>query len=385
MLQPQQPVQIIYISGINQLQRNKSSFRGSKKCSCTVEGIKDFLKNENNTQKMKSLITMVIELFQIAMACLLSIFVPQMCKDHLCTAQENFEDLTAFNVGVIIFNFITLFIFLVVYLYEIRREWWLIANFDVDPTVADTNLKGSLAKFPDIESKWATISHVYFWMYTALYVFIMTNLIISAILVIRFYYYDYRTITVLLTNFSLVIRKVNADFFMAWKCMSDDEVYAYSAYILDPLRFNSMDLKKYGVVKKDDDNIKPQPIGFAVQQTLTTNTHYAHNVNPSNPSTIELTNVTPHSVPFVGGYDPSIAPQVSPIIVPYSHETTTASTIIPIIPYSHETTGAMAIPVVPYVGGYVPEIQVQPYNSSAPENTVGLYNLPVSHAHGSDV
>lgn len=219
----------------------------SPKFVCSFPGIIAYVSDENNYQKFSSFILMIIELFKIALACMLSVFVPQSCNGKLCTPEDNFRDLTTFNVVVLAYNFVTLAIFILAYVYEMKREYWIIKNFDIDGSQSDDNLKLAIKKYPDVEKNLSNINKRYFYLYALLYIFVLTNFIISGVLIFRDYYYNYTTATSMITYFLLVINKVHSHFAMAKKCKNENR--AISAYIMTLIQFNIMDKITYAEKK----------------------------------------------------------------------------------------------------------------------------------------
>ena len=75
--------------------------------------------------------------------------------------------------------------------------------------------------------------------YKYLFVLYIINFVSSAVLVLYFYYYDYRTITTLLTNVALCSNKIRIGRNISKK--SYEKEYAYSYYNSKNLSFNVID------------------------------------------------------------------------------------------------------------------------------------------------
>jgi len=186
----------------------------------------------------KSTLLMFFEIFKILMACLLSILVPQNCDGHVCSTIENLTDLDKFNTIVVIYNFITVGIFFSSYIFEMNREYWIIQTFDHDNTIPGNNLKQIIRKYPRIERRLKTLNNWYYIFSILLYFFIISNFILSGILVFN-YYYNYQTVTVMLADLALVSSKVHNQFMSARKCRKNN--MAMSAYMNTNLVFNVLD------------------------------------------------------------------------------------------------------------------------------------------------
>ena len=166
--------------------------------------------NLSNDQKQIITSTIILfgESFRVFMATLLSVFVPQRCdnqSDKICTLYDNFHELIDYNVIVLVINFISLASFIVLYAIEYKRENWCIEYLDIDPNQLNSNLKTEIEKYPEFKNNIIYLNNIY--NKTAYCVSIVTiiNFSVSSVLVLYYYYLDYRSITVLLTNFILII------------------------------------------------------------------------------------------------------------------------------------------------------------------------------------
>jgi len=179
--------------------------------------------------------------FRVLMATLLSVFVPQNCGESVCSLSENFTDLISFNIFTLVFNFVTLFCFIYLYHIELRREKWMISHFDYEEKEDDLNLISFRQVYPQVFSTLDNFNKKYFKAYFYLRYFYILNFIFSAILVLHYYYYDYRSITVLLTNVALCWNKIRQGFAIANQ--SRDKGLAYSFFNVKNLSFNTIDKK----------------------------------------------------------------------------------------------------------------------------------------------
>jgi hypothetical protein len=174
------------------------------------------------------------------MATMLSIFVPQKCdENNECSLSDNLDDLTDYNTFVLAFNFITLGIFVFEYSWEYYREHWMIEYLDVEPKKSNINLKEEIQNYPDFMKKLIDINKRYKRLTEIVVGFAIANFVFSAVLVLHYYYLDYRTITVLLSNLLLVVDKLYNSWGIAHK--SHGEILAYSAYMKTPVLFNTID------------------------------------------------------------------------------------------------------------------------------------------------
>ncbi len=197
---------------------------------------------QDQTQMISTTINFIVELFKVLMATLLAIFVPQRCPenaDQLCTLQDNFKDLTDFNKGVIGLNFLALATFLSHYIIEYKREYWCIKHLDVDESKPINNLEKEIENYQDIKKDMIKLNHHYYRSSMVLFITNIGNFVASAVLIYKFFYLDYRSITVLLTNLLLITDKMIKSLKISKKSIK--ETMPYSAYMLTPVVFNTID------------------------------------------------------------------------------------------------------------------------------------------------
>jgi len=198
--------------------------------------------SDDQKQTLNSVIILLTESFKVLMATLLSIFVPQRCdnqSDKICTITDNFTNLTNYNIAVTTFNFITLGTFIALYTIEYMRENWCIEYLDIDNNVANTNLKTEIERYPEYKERMIILNNNYHIISIITVVMNVVNFILSAILIYGYYYLDYRSITVLLTNIILIVDKIINCFNVSKK--SVEEVIPISAYMMTPVIFNVVD------------------------------------------------------------------------------------------------------------------------------------------------
>ncbi len=229
--------------------------------------------SEFNSQDFEQIYNMVStlssELFKVVMACLLSIFIPQSCNGNECSFQDNFLNLSIFNTFVLVYNFVTLGCFLYLYWIEVSREQWFITHFDYNPKENEYNLHKYKESNPKLFEKMQVKNKYYMKTYNILKYLYFTNFIFSSVLVLYFYYLDYRTVTTLITNVILCWAKVMKGYGLAKK--SFDEEIAVSYYNTLNLSFNMLDHE----YSDGFTNLKSKP-----------------KVNNTNDFTIEITDIT---------------------------------------------------------------------------------------------
>lgn len=194
---------------------------------------------EDKKQKLKATLSFGLESFKVFMATLLSLFVPQKCDGRVCELDDNINDLNDYNTFVLAFNFFTLGMFIYKYIIEYRREHWCIDYLDVEPEKSSIYLRNEIEHYPEYKKKLIDMNKTYKNITIYLLIVSSLNFVFSSVLVIGFYYLDYRTITVLLSNTLLVVDKLYNSWNISRK--SFKEFLAYSVYMKTPVLFNTID------------------------------------------------------------------------------------------------------------------------------------------------
>ena len=211
--------------------------------------------SEDTQQKLSFYSQVLGECFKVFMACLLAIFVPQNCEGHVCSLEENLSDLTHFNAFVLAWNFLTLALFMFVYYNDTCNETWLINSFDQKRDKPDNNLDTELNIYPKLREDLVYRTTKVYRSYLVSTIVFAINTIVSGVLVFYFYYYDFKTVTVLLTNVSLQITKMINGLTVSKRGL--DEKLAISLYAKEPVLYNVIDkdyIKAHPLPKETTEN-----------------------------------------------------------------------------------------------------------------------------------
>ncbi len=101
--------------------------------------VKKILASQDFQQQTNMIVSVSLELYRVMISSLLIIFVPQLCDDHVCSLMENLHpDDQLYFTGLII-NYITGISFIVMYIFEMRREEKLIKLLEVNNTISTDN------------------------------------------------------------------------------------------------------------------------------------------------------------------------------------------------------------------------------------------------------
>ena len=201
-----------------------------------------FLESQDSKQKMNVALTLVLEVYRVMMGAFLLVFVPQKCGNDLCSLSEHATSDSAFNKGIFGLNAFTLFLFLILYGVEVKREHKLIHYLEVNRTkpVDNESVGEELNKIEKskIEKIWNLDSQYYYLGLSASFVYLV-NAVLSTI-IIADKYYDSKTITVLATNILFMGMKVYDVYSI---CNTKKNVF-YSAYLTSRVQFNDVDPDK---------------------------------------------------------------------------------------------------------------------------------------------
>lgn len=211
--------------------------------------------SEDTKQKLSFYSQVLGECFKVFMACLLGIFVPQNCEGHVCSLEENLSDLTYYNAFVLAWNFLTLALFMFVYYNDTCNETWLINSFDQKRDKPDNNLDQELNTYPKLREDLVYRTTKVYRSYLVSTIVFAINTVVSGVLVFYFYYYDFKTVTVLLTNVSLQITKMINGLTVSKRGL--EEKLAISLYAKEPVLYNVIDkdyIKAHPLPKEPTEN-----------------------------------------------------------------------------------------------------------------------------------
>ena len=223
-----------------------------------IQQIQDFLSNQDNNQKINVAISVALELYRVLVSSLLILFVPQDCDGHLCTLTENMETDSQIYTTGLFFNFSTMFVFLIMYGLEIKRENRLITYLDVNKSkAADNDSVGNVLNSLPIDKRNSILYLDYYYQkaaYVAMVSFVI-NSIISGIVVYQFSLGN-QTTTTIITNILFMVSKLS-DVYLT---VNTEKNVFYSAYLKGKIQYNDVDPDKmlidvveFGELEKDID------------------------------------------------------------------------------------------------------------------------------------
>lgn len=221
-------------------------------------------------------VALVVDLFKLSMASMLSVFVPQLCPasevtykpsatgttagdyvgpaiasfsdnwdgctretvPHDCTFEENFICLSPLNQFVLSWNFICLGVLVFHYFLVWRREHFLIANFKESLTLGRLHVRDVISDYPTVRARLHKYNRWVFNTSIIAIVLQIVNVISSGILVFGYYSNGYKSFTTFFTNILLIS-------LILYNCMSAAYVglkheLAYSCVAFEPVSYNAV-------------------------------------------------------------------------------------------------------------------------------------------------
>ena len=207
-----------------------------------ISRVKDFVSDQDNNQKINATISVTLELYRVLASSLLILFVPQNCDGHLCTMNENIETDSQLYTTGLFFNFFTMFVFLVMYSFEIKRENRLITYLDVNKSkAADNDSVGNVLNSLPIDKRNSILFLDTYYQkaaYVAMISFVI-NSIISGIVVYE-YSLGNQTTTTIITNILFMVTKLS-DVYIT---VNTEKNIFYSAYLKGKIQYNDVDPDK---------------------------------------------------------------------------------------------------------------------------------------------
>jgi len=222
-----------------------------KKKAAVHGGIHD----ADGREKIKDAIIILVELYKAVMSCLLLVFIPQNCPGdptssdptqqvvHACsyfeTVQGLYDNGSTFNKYVSVWNFFCLFVVVGHYWAVWKREKFLVEYLHEDVKVPDANLKKILPKHQSIDEWFTFYNRVVFLSSSIAILFLISNFILSGIVIFSDFYAGFRTLSVYISYFLLISTLV----WKGWDASYDGIYYciAYSSIQSEPQEYNTID------------------------------------------------------------------------------------------------------------------------------------------------
>jgi hypothetical protein len=204
-------------------------------------------------KKLTAVLLLVLRAFNVVMATLLAVFVPQTCpgvpnspdialrENHDCTMEENFTDLILLNKWALAINFVSLSAYLALFFIQYKRERFIVDFLEVDQNKSLENLPIELKEVPHSETR-LILRKLNLGMLSLSITAIVLSIInvgLSMRLVFFYYYAGTRSVTVMITNLLLLVSVITGAINNAWVGLHTEQ--ALSCVEIMPVSFNSVD------------------------------------------------------------------------------------------------------------------------------------------------
>lgn len=195
--------------------------------------------SQNTRERVEHIVTMCTQSFRVLMACMLSMFVYQVCgeKEKMCDRWHMLEDNYEY---VVVLNFVSLLNFLILYISETFRQCFLIRHLDVVKNLPDDNLKNALVVKPQLRDDLIKINKRHLLIVISNVFFYVINVVTSSIVIVNRYYGGTKTLMGIATNVLLVSSKLGEDLYIMYECMTTDMI-GLSTTIMEPVSYNCLD------------------------------------------------------------------------------------------------------------------------------------------------
>jgi hypothetical protein len=197
---------------------------------------------QDKKKKYYIIIGILLEIFRISIACGLSVFVPQTCISDraMCISLYKIVYLhkTNYTLFVICFNMSTFILFCLLFIIEIKRDEWIMKHFEYDTNESNTHINSLRSEYVTLFRKLHTYNIIYYRGYQVVAIIYFINVIISCIVLYQ-YYYDFTTITVLLTNVCICSSKLYNGLIVSKTSLDNNIPKCYFSKIF--VSFNTID------------------------------------------------------------------------------------------------------------------------------------------------
>ena len=202
----------------------------------------------------------IFQSYKVIMGSMLSLFVPQLCDgEEVCTISDNLlhHDNDVFHQVTLGLNFLSVLLFIGVYVIELKRENWCVKYLDIDHNIPDNNLESIIKDKPDLLLPLSKHNKLYFQSMFITSLVYSVNLVLSSILIYD-NYAGIPSVTSYMSYVVLILLKIYNSLCISYDSMKNNK--ALSAYIIEFTSYNKIDVDhkhKYEIeVNKTDDKEK---------------------------------------------------------------------------------------------------------------------------------
>jgi hypothetical protein len=203
----------------------------------------------------------IFQSYKVIMGSMLSLFVPQLCEnEEVCTISDNLlhHDNDVFHQVTLGFNFLSVLLFIGVYVIELKRENWCVKYLDIDHNIPDNNLESIIKDKPDLLLPLSKHNTLYFKSIFITSIIYSINLALSSILIYD-NYAGIPSVTSYMSYVVLILLKIYNSLCISYDSMKNNK--ALSAYIIEFTSYNKIDVDhahKYEIESNKTDDTRSQ-------------------------------------------------------------------------------------------------------------------------------
>ena len=113
-------------------------------------------------QRIKVTGLFFLQFYKIVTGTMLTLFIPQNCDGEICSLNDNFKNDQPYHQMALCWNSMTLIGFLMLYVYELKRENWSIEYLDIDNNKPDNALKSIIIKEKKLDKRMDELNLYYY-------------------------------------------------------------------------------------------------------------------------------------------------------------------------------------------------------------------------------
>ena len=205
--------------------------------------------DQDIVQRIKVVGIFALQFYKVLTGTLLTLFVPQACYPELtdgseerniqiCTLTQNYENNEIYHRTTLYWNGFSFLLFVMCYMFELRREHWAIKFLDINNDIPDNALKEKIIEEPKLDKQMDRLNRFYY------HALLLTSGVyfINIMLMIKILITDYHsmsTISCFVSFVLLVMMKLYNSLSVGYQSVKNDKMM--SAFMSEFVSFNVLD------------------------------------------------------------------------------------------------------------------------------------------------
>ena len=200
-------------------------------------------------QRIKVIGIFVLQFYKVLTGTLLTLFIPQACYSEItngseernlqiCSLMQNYENNEIYHRTTLYWNGFSFLLFVMCYMFELRREHWAIKFLDINNDIPDNALKEKIIEEPQLDKKMDRLNRFYY------HALLLTSSVyfINVMLMIKILVTDYHsmsTISCFVSFVLLVMMKLYNSLSVGYQSVKNDKMM--SAFMSEFVSYNVLD------------------------------------------------------------------------------------------------------------------------------------------------